>query len=431
MTWTSEYCRVKRKVYVGVADDKNSINLAEELTAETQDRYHRLKLIKWWDQQRLQNARVMVVGAGALGNEIVKNLALLGVGNILIGDFDHVEPSNLSRSVLFRREDEGRRKAEVAAERAKELNPDINTAWFHGDITCELGLGVFRRMDVVIGGLDNREARIAVNSACWRLGVPYVDGGTHTFEGQVRVFASPNGPCYECTLSAESYKAIQERIRCNLLLEMSGREAEGKVATTPVASSIIAGLEVQEAIELIHGMEPPTGKTIIYNGYTHEVYVSSFEPKDSEWHRHREMETSIPVMELPAANSGCTFRELLTAIRSEMGEEAILDFERNVVGQAACEKCSAKADIFRPLKALRHADMKCPHCGTARTYDMIYTATGNEPWLDRAVSDLGIPYLDIVPAHLGCDVRYFELTADAPSAGFWEGPITGKGGIPR
>src|SRR3954470_15782936 len=82
------------------------------------DRYGRLRLIPWWRQERLASARVLVVGAGGGGDEVIKNLALLGVGTTLVIDLDDVEPSNLSRSVLFRVADGGRPKAEVAAERA-------------------------------------------------------------------------------------------------------------------------------------------------------------------------------------------------------------------------------------------------------------------------------------------------------------------------
>ena len=145
------------------------------ITDPEHDRYATLRLIDWWDQQRLAEARVMVVGAGALGNEVLKNLALLGVGYLFIVDFDMVEASNLSRSVLFRSEDAGRPKAEVAAERVQAINPDVAVIPFHGDVTRDLGLGVYRRMDVVIGCLDSREARLAVNRACWRVGGPWVD----------------------------------------------------------------------------------------------------------------------------------------------------------------------------------------------------------------------------------------------------------------
>ena len=84
------------------------------LTAQDDDRFHRFKLITWWDQQKLRDAKALVVGAGALGNEIVKNLALLGIGNILIADLDRIENSNLSRSVLYRKENNGQYKATVA-----------------------------------------------------------------------------------------------------------------------------------------------------------------------------------------------------------------------------------------------------------------------------------------------------------------------------
>ena len=93
-----------------------------------EDRYSRLNLIGWWDQQRLREARVLVVGAGALGNEVLKNLALVGIGHITIVDFDVVEDSNLSRSVLFRASDSGKPKSVVAARSVVDLNPDVARA---------------------------------------------------------------------------------------------------------------------------------------------------------------------------------------------------------------------------------------------------------------------------------------------------------------
>src|SRR5436305_11292735 len=135
---------------------------ADEARAAEEDRFHRFKLIGWWDQRKLAAARVLVVGAGALGNEIIKNLALLGVGNVLIADLDRIENSNLSRSVLYRKEDNGSYKAEVASRSAKEIYPDINAHFFNGNVVYDMGLGVFNWADVVIGGLDNREARLSI-----------------------------------------------------------------------------------------------------------------------------------------------------------------------------------------------------------------------------------------------------------------------------
>src|SRR3954454_2230549 len=148
---------------------------ADVLYIDDADRYGRLRLIPWWRQEKLAAARVLVVGAGALGNEVVKNLALLGVGTTYLIDLDNVEPSNLSRSVLFRTIDGGRSKAEVAAERAREINPECTFVPVHGDVITDLGLGHFLDADVVIGCLDNREARLWVNRQCWKVQRPWVD----------------------------------------------------------------------------------------------------------------------------------------------------------------------------------------------------------------------------------------------------------------
>ena len=80
------------------------------LYIDDDDRYSRLRLIAWWDQAKLAAARILVVGAGALGNEVLKNLALLGVGTIYLVDFDTIEQSNLTRSVLFRNRTAGERR---------------------------------------------------------------------------------------------------------------------------------------------------------------------------------------------------------------------------------------------------------------------------------------------------------------------------------
>jgi molybdopterin/thiamine biosynthesis adenylyltransferase len=139
--------------------------------AAAEDRFARLRLIGWWDQERLARARVVVIGAGALGNEIVKNLALLGLRNVFVADRDQIENSNLSRSILFRERDCGRPKAVVAAERAAEIYPEIRVQPFAGNIVYDLGQGIYHWADVILGGLDNREARVAINLATapgWR-----------------------------------------------------------------------------------------------------------------------------------------------------------------------------------------------------------------------------------------------------------------------
>ena len=155
------------------------------------DRYGRMRLISWWRQERLAAAKVLVVGAGALGNEVLKNLALLGAGHLFVIDFDAIEATNLTRSVLFRESDAGRPKAERAAAAVKVLNPDVKVRALNGNVMTELGLGVYADMDVVIGCLDNREARLWINRQCWRAGKPWVDGAIQEISGVVKVFVPP------------------------------------------------------------------------------------------------------------------------------------------------------------------------------------------------------------------------------------------------
>src|SRR5579883_1596489 len=178
------------------------------------DRYANLHLITWWDQEVIKRARVMVVGVGALGNEVLKNLALLGIGHILIVDFDTVAASNLTRSVLFRAEDGGQPKVEVAARRLRELNPDIQVIPIQGHIASDLGLGVYRRMDVIIGCLDNRAARVAVNQACQNVQRTWIDGALDVMGGLVRTFVPSDDVCYECTLSEQDYQLLNLRYSC-------------------------------------------------------------------------------------------------------------------------------------------------------------------------------------------------------------------------
>src|SRR5687768_10836514 len=120
---------------------------ADAVISLHEDRFDRLRRIEWWDQARLDRAKVLLLGVGALGNEILKHLALLGVGSVFIADLDLVESSNLSRSVLFRDADVTRRKVDAAADAARQLYPGLRVGTYHGDVVFGLGLGVYRWAD--------------------------------------------------------------------------------------------------------------------------------------------------------------------------------------------------------------------------------------------------------------------------------------------
>ena len=374
-----------------------------------EDRYHRLRLIPWWDQGRLRAAKVLVVGAGALGNEIVKNLALLGVGHIIVVDFDRVENSNLSRSVLFREEDEGRPKAEVVAERAREINPDVKVLPIVGDITADVGFGVFREVDLVLCGLDNREARVFVNQMCWKANVPWIDGAIEVLQGTVKVFIPPDGPCYECTMNEMDYKLLQIRRSCALL----SREEMlmGRVPTTPTISSIIGGIQVQEAVKLLHGrpnLPPLKGQGFVFDGLSFDCYVVNFDRRpDCPAH-----DTYGEVEELDKGADDITAGEALELAREALGEGAFVELEREIVVAVHCPRCGRRVEVYEPLPKVPPELARCRRCGELRVPETTHRIEGHEPFLDRRLSDLGVPPYDVITARRGLERVHFLLSAD-------------------
>lgn len=186
----------------------------------------------------MKNAKVLVAGAGALGNEVVKNLALFGVGHIYVVDFDRIELSNLTRSVLFREEDAYSHsyKAEIVAKRAREINPQIKVTPIVGNLFSEVGLGLYRSVDVVIGCLDSRIARYLLNRLSLRAGKSWIDGSIENLTGVVKVY-TPGMNCYECGLSREEFNNIMLRTGCADVVRT--QSSAGRVATTPISASIV------------------------------------------------------------------------------------------------------------------------------------------------------------------------------------------------
>ena len=373
-----------------------------------EDRYARLRLIPWWDQERLKNATIMVVGAGAIGNELIKNLTLLGIGRILVYDMDAIESTNLTRSVLYRARDVGRYKAEVAAERAKEMNPDVKAKAFIANIIDDVGLGVFRRMNVVLGGLDNREARLSINQSCYKVDRPWIDGAIEALNGFARVFIPGQGACYECTMTETDWMLINKRKSCALLTHE--QMSEGKIPTTPTSSSIIAGIQVQEMLKLLHAdRNLPTlaGKGYVFNGLTHDSYVVEYQCKE-DCMSH---DTYEKIVEKPWSAKAIALKDVLTEIRSELGERAVLDFDRDIATRAKCS-CGECRDLFAPVHKLKGHMLTCPKCGAQMTFDSIHSIKGEEDFLDKTPYEIGIPLLHIVGGRVGMNTTYYEFTAD-------------------
>lgn len=374
--------------------------------AENDDRFARFELIGWWDQQRLASARVVVIGAGALGNELLKNLALLGVGNVFVADLDRIENSNLSRSVLYREADCGRSKAEVAAERAREIYPDMNTQAFDGNIVYDLGLGVYRWADVILGGLDNREARVAINQSTARAGKVWIDGAIERLDGVARVFNPSNGPCYECTMSEVDWQMLEARRSCALL---SREEMEqGKVPTTPTTSSVVAGIQAQEAVKLLHGMQTLEGSGFVFDGTWHQSYVVNY-TRLEDCPAHEEFES---VEELPLQVGTTRAGDFLERVRSELGASAVIEVNQDLLESLTCMACGETQPCLASLGSVTEVQGRCPTCGEHRTPNMYHTIADRPELLDRTLAELGVPAWDVLAGRAGMEQRFYEFAGD-------------------
>lgn len=377
------------------------------------DRYHRQSLISWWDQRRLRGATALVVGAGALGNELVKNLVLIGIGRVLVCDFDAVESSNLSRCVFFRPGDEGRPKARVLAERAAELNPDVTVVPLVGDVRGQAGLALFGAVDVVLGGLDSREARLFVNQACWKAGTPWVDGAIEGLMGVARAFVPPDGACYECTMSERDHELVAARRTCALLTREDVEE--GKVPTTATTASVVAAVQVQEAVKLLHaerlGPSALEGAGFQFVGLTHDSYVVRYRRRDDCLsHDAYALDEATPVApDTPLA-------ELLGIARAALGEQAVLELEHELVLSGDCGACGHAERIVRPAFTLTAGAGLCPACGAPRRFAYAHVVDDESPLLGDRLCDLGLPRADVVVARTARERRFFTIGAGNPLA---------------
>lgn len=188
-------------------------------------------------QLKLKNSRVCVVGLGGLGSPASMQLAGMGVGFLRVVDGDVVDVSNLHRQHLYGVNKKGMSKAEAAAERLQALNPYIIVEALKCSVTEDNAQEIVRGMDVVVDGLDNMEARIAVNRACVNRGIPYVFGAVETTTGNVSTIVPGKTVCLECFYGKKSGKSEV-------------------VGVHPSAVNIIASVEVSEAIRLLIGQEP-------------------------------------------------------------------------------------------------------------------------------------------------------------------------------
>ena len=369
---------------------------------KSEDRYSRLRLIPWWDQAKIESARVLVVGAGALGNEILKNLALMGFLHIVVVDLDHIELSNLSRAILFRTSDLGGYKAEAVAAAYTDLLPEARVQPLVANITQDCGLGLFAWADLILAGLDNREARLWINRSAWKVGRPWIDGAIEGLNGVARVFLPGKAPCYECTLGETDWAILGRRMSCNLLLHEPNQQ--GRVPTTPTISSIIAGVQVQEAVKLLHGLPTLASKGYVFEGIHHTSYVVEY-TQNPDCLSHYTLD---PIVQLPSCSSEWTLEQLLQQARSDLkAAEVVVEFSRDIIHKLTCPGCGVEEEVFAPVGSVSYERGRCPHDAQMRVVHTVAGYKGEPELATRRLDQLGLPLFDIFTARsLESEISY-------------------------
>ena len=380
-------------------------------------------LLSWFKKEKVKDARVLVAGAGALGNEVVKNLALFGVGHIYVVDFDQIEISNLTRSVLFREEDAYNHsfKADIVAKRAMEINPQIKVTPIVGNLFSEVGFGLYNSVDVVIGCLDSRIARYQLNRLCMRAGKTWIDGSIENMTGAVRVYA-PGKSCYECGLSREEFNNIMLRTGCADVVRTQGKA--GRIATTPISASIVGAMQVQEAMKVIHqeeGQETPfktlEGKMLRYEGLTNSMNIYKFASWKSSCPAHERWDKITQGIELSATN---TVAQVLKKLKDALNVNVVEINMRNnkFIDKIISDHPEKEFEVMIPeskldayikqneeLRKLSYRTLFHKHF-----YENIYKSF---PYKNLTLQQIGIPLYDVIEVSTDKGVYHVELTEDA------------------
>ena len=231
------------------------VEVPRALTAEQRDRYSRHLLVPEVGpegQQKLLDARVLLLGAGGLGSPTALYLAAAGVGTIGIVDDDVVDLSNLQRQVIHSTDRLGVPKTESAAEAIRALNPDVEVVGYQTRLDASNIMEIIEGWDVIVDGVDNFPTRYLLNDASVRLKIPVVSAAILGFEGQLSVFAPYEGPCYRCLFRQPPPAELAPSCGAN-----------GVLGVLPGTMGL---LQATEVIKLIIGAgEPLIGRLLMYD----------------------------------------------------------------------------------------------------------------------------------------------------------------------
>lgn len=391
----------------------------------------------------IPNLSFLVLGAGAVGVEVLKNLVLKGVRKITVVDFDHVEASNLSRTVLYRKKDIGKPKALVAAERLKEMslsdNPQI--VGLHGNLMTDFGKGLFMDHNIVICCVDTIQCRAYISDWCVRTNTPFFEVGAEGFNVNVSFYAPADGyqqvsdgKVIEKLPSSDGFfpKPLNKFTVC--LREEIGQgdfdsqrnscsgfkvkdSSLAKIPTIQTSSAMAAALVSTELIKYLCGTDTLRNKVLFYYGLRHETLCCSYLPnKDCIIHHE-----NIPIYTLEVTPAD-TMGNILAKIRDRWGGNPSIQVP-SFVFSGHCASCGKEMQINKFESEIYEDERWCDDCRSCyddyssrvqydnqwdRTPSVIESST-EERFLQMRPQDIRIPQNDIVKVTLAKDGHFEKI----------------------
>jgi adenylyltransferase/sulfurtransferase len=219
-------------------------------------------------------------------------------------------------------------------------------------------------------------------------------------------------------MSENDWELLRERRGC-FGMEVAGL-ATPTIPTTPITASVIAAIQCQEMVKLLHGAPSLAGSGMVFNGGVNDVYTFRIN-RNEDCNSHETFERIVP---LGRAASGVSAAELLSMAAADLGEGAAVNFHRPLLVSLKCPGCDSVQGVFRPVGSLKDDMAICPTCRTLRQAETCVSVRGGEAFLDRPFSGLGVPPFDIIAASKGGRMIGYQFSGDAPAV---LGPVWSSG----
>lgn len=393
----------------------------------------------------IKNIKILVVGVGAGGNEVLKNLLLMGFGHLTIVDFDHVEDSNLSRTTLFRKEDIGKSKSLVAAERLKEMalhdNPEI--VGLHGNLITDFGKGLFVEHDIVICCVDTQKCRAYINDMCVLTKTPFFEMGFSGYDVDICFFA-PEG-----TMTQQDGTVIEKLPpndgkfpKMNGTFPVCLREEIGfgnfdekrnscsgykvkdtnlsKIPTIQISAGMAGVLVATELIKYLDGIESIKNKMLLYFGKTYSTMICNY-TRNPKCTIHDE---EFNLLELSVKKTS-TIRDVLSALEEKFKTCVMLQLPEDFIISNRCHICGRTIEINKRKSEVWNEERWCAECRENHSdyehmieysSDTVFvpheiTSNTDSKFLDFCIFKVGVPYNDILNCCVvdGKEVRFYNV----------------------